>query len=171
MMLSLVIATALWAQTDSTQTKKKKERTITLSGEVYDSFTKAKVKALITLMQKDSTFVDSMTCWTWGTESYYEFKVPAKNADYIIKATAKGYEDTYMNYALRHIARNSWFDMPRLLMKKKQRSEDDVYKEIGLDGLVVTGTKVKLAYRGDTLVYNASAFNLPEGSMLDGLIR
>ena len=171
MMLSLVIATALWAQTDSTQTKKKKERTITLSGEVYDSFTKAKVKALITIMQKDSTFVDSMTCWTWGTSSYYEFKVPAKNADYIIKATAKGYEDTYMNYALRHIARNSWFDMPRLLMKKKQRSEDDVYKEVGLDGVVVTGTKVKLTYRGDTLVYNASAFNLPEGSMLDGLIR
>ena len=53
MMLSLVIATALCAQTDSLQTKKKKERKVELTGEVYDSFTKAKVKALITLMKKE----------------------------------------------------------------------------------------------------------------------
>ena len=165
------MALGCYAQTDSTKVKKKKERTVQLSGEVYDSFTKAKVKALMTLMRSDSTFVDSMTCWTWGTSSYYEFKVPAQNADYIIKASAEGYNDTTMNYKLRHIARNSWFELPRILMKKKQRGDDEIYKEVGLNGVVVTGTKVKLAYRGDTLVYNASAFNLPEGSMLDGLIR
>ena len=160
------------AQTDSTKVQKKKERKIELAGEVYDSFTKAKVKAHITLMRaQDSMVVDTMTCWTWSTMSYYSLKVPAHNEDYIIKGTCEGYEDTYMNYQLRHIARNSYFELPRLLMKKKQRSDDDVYKEVGLDGVVITGTKVKLAYRGDTLVYNASAFNLPEGSMLDGLIR
>ena len=159
------------AQTDSLKTKQKKERQVELSGEVYDSFTKAKVKALMTLMRNDSTVVDTMTCWTWGTMSYYEFKVPAKNDDFIIRATAEGYQDTCMNYQLRHIARNNYFELPRLLMKKKQRSDDDIYKEVGMDGVVITGTKVKLAYRGDTLVYNASAFNLPEGSMLDGLIR
>ena len=165
------MALGCYAQTDSTKVKKKKERTVQLSGEVYDSFTKAKVKALMTLMRSDSTFMDSMTCWTWGTSSYYEFKVPAQNADYIIKASAEGYNDTTMNYKLRHIARNSWFELPRILMKKKQRGDDEIYKEVGLNGVVVTGTKVKLTYRGDTLVYNASAFNLPEGSMLDGLIR
>lgn len=170
-LVALTAVLALWAQTDSTTVKKKKERTVQLSGEVYDSFTKAKVKALMTLMRADSSFVDSMTCWTWGTSSYYEFKVPAQNADYIIKASAEGYNDTTMNYKLRHIARNNWFELPRILMKKKQRSNDDIYKEVGLNGVVITGTKVKLAYRGDTLVYNASAFNLPEGSMLDGLIR
>lgn len=162
----------LAAQSDSTKVRQKKERKIELAGEVYDSFTKAKVKAHITLMRaQDSTVVDTTTCWTWSTMSYYSLKVPAHNEDYIIKGTCEGYEDTYMNYQLRHIARNSYFELPRLLMKKKQRSDDDVYKEVGLDGVVITGTKVKLAYRGDTLVYNASAFNLPEGSMLDGLIR
>ena len=161
-----------WAQTDSTKTRQKKERQIELSGEVYDSFTKAKVKAFMTLMHRaDSAVVDTMTCWMWGTSSYYEFKVPAKNDDFIIRAQAEGYEDTCMVYQLRHIARNSWFSLPRILMKKKQRSDDDVYKDVDLGGVVITGTKVKLAYRGDTLVYNASAFNLPEGSMLDGLIR
>ena len=171
---SLVPSMEAWgavSQADSTAVKKKKERQIQLAGEVYDSFTKAKVKAFMTLMRSDSTVVDTMTCWTWSTSSYYEFKVPAVNADYIIKATADGYQDTCMVYHLRHIARNSSFDLPRILMKKKQRSDDDIYKEVGLDGLVITGTKIKLAYRGDTLVYNASAFNLPEGSMLDGLIR
>lgn len=35
----------------------------------------------------------------------------------------------------------------------------------------VTATKLKMFYKGDTLVYDASAFKLPEGSMLDDLIR
>ena len=167
----LLTSTVFWAQTDTLKTKQKKERKVELSGEIYDSFTKAKVKAFMTLMRKDSTVVDTMTCWTWGTSSYYEFKVPAKNDDFIIKAQAEGYEDTTMVYQLRHIARNNFFELPRMLMKKKQRSDDDIYKEVGMEGVVITGTKVKLAYRGDTLVYNASAFNMPEGSMLDGLIR
>ncbi len=155
------------AQNDTTATKKK-ERKIDLYGEVYDSFTKAKIKAFMTLMHTDSTTVDTTTCMTWGTSSYYSFKVAAQPTDFIIKATADGYEDTYMNYPLRHIARNSYFELPRLLMKKKQ---DDIWRENDLEGVTVTGTRVKIAYRGDTIVYNASAFNLPEGSMLDGLIR
>ena len=171
LLAAIVMATSAAAQTDSVKTTKKKERQIQLVGEIYDSFTKAKVKAHMTLMRSDSSVVDTMTCWTWGTSSYYEFKVPARNADYIIRATADGYQDTTMTYRLRHIARNSYFELPRMLIKKKQRTDDDVYKEVGMQGVVVTGTKVKLAYRGDTLVYNASAFNLPEGSMLDGLIR
>lgn len=32
-------------------------------------------------------------------------------------------------------------------------------------------TRIKFFHKGDTLVYNADAFNLPEGSMLDELIR
>ena len=40
-----------------------------------------------------------------------------------------------------------------------------------LDEFVLKATKVKMVWRGDTLVYNADAFNVPEGSMLDGLIR
>lgn len=53
----------------------------------------------------------------------------------------------------------------------KKRADDDIYKDVNLDGVVVTGTKIKMTYRGDTIVYNASAFSLPDGSMLDALIR
>ena len=171
-LFSVIVITLSVTAQSAVKTKTKKERKVELSGEVYDSFTKAKVKAHLTLMTApDSAVVDTMTCWTYGSWSGYRFNVAARQADFIIRATAEGYEDTYMNYELRHIARNSFFELPRLLMKKKQRSDDDIYKEVGMEGVVVTGTKVKLAYRGDTLVYNASAFNLPEGSMLDGLIR
>ncbi len=170
--LLMLLCLPITAQNDSTATtkevKKKKVRTIELYGEVYDSFTKAKVKAFITLMHNDSTIVDTTTCMAWSTTSYYNLKVPALQDDFIIKATAEGYEDTFLNYHLRHIARNSYFELPRILMKKKQ---DEIWREDNLEGVTVTGTRVKIAYRGDTIVYNAAAFNLPEGSMLDGLIR
>lgn len=163
-----ILPLELYAQTDSTTTKQKKERTVRVNGEVYDSFTKAKIKAFVTLMSQDSTVIDTMTCWTWGTESYYSFKIPAKPQKIIIKGTCEGYHDAYLNYQLRYVGRNNSFELPRMLMKKKQ---DDIWRESELEGVVVTGTRVKIAYRGDTIVYNASAFNLPEGSMLDGLIR
>lgn len=33
------------------------------------------------------------------------------------------------------------------------------------------GTRIKMAYKNDTIVYNASAFQLPDGSMLEALVR
>lgn len=52
------------------------------------------------------------------------------------------------------------------------------YGEVGLeklpkqlDEVTVTATKIRMYYKGDTLVYNADAFLLPDGSMLDDLIR
>ncbi|MGI6242997.1 MAG: outer membrane beta-barrel protein [Prevotella sp.] len=40
-----------------------------------------------------------------------------------------------------------------------------------LDEVVVKATKIKMVMRGDTLVYDATAFKLSEGSMLDALIQ
>jgi hypothetical protein len=44
-------------------------------------------------------------------------------------------------------------------------------QEVQMDEVVVTTTKVKFLFRKDTLVYDASAFRLGKGSMLDELIR
>lgn len=151
--------------------EKKKGATIQLYGEVYDSFTKGAVKAFVTLMNTDSTVVDTVTCYTreMRTYSYFDFEVPREEKTYIIKAVAEGYEDTYTNYELTQLNRNRYKDIPTILMKKKQ--EEDVYKDLMLDGVVVKGTRIQVAYKGDTIIYDASAFKLPEGSMLDGLIR
>ena len=169
-LLSLVLANCipLFCYSQS-KVKTKTKSTVTLNGHVYDSFTKAALKAKITLMRRDSSVVDTTTADAWRTTSYFRFTVPSEEEYYIIKASREGYEDSYVNFELKHIARNQYFDLPDNLMKKK--SDDDIYKDVALDGITVTGTKVKVAYRGDTVVYNASAFNLPDGSMLDGLIR
>lgn len=43
--------------------------------------------------------------------------------------------------------------------------------EVELGEAVVRATKLKFYMDGDTLVYNADAFNLSEGSMLSSLIK
>lgn len=45
--------------------------------------------------------------------------------------------------------------------------EHDVHE---LQGVTVKATKIKMVMHGDTIVYNADAFNLAEGSMLDALV-
>lgn len=168
-LIAFLAVTALTAMAEVRKEKKSSEK-LYITGEVYDSFTRGKVKAFITLMNTDSTVVDTMTCYTRETRlwSYYQFQVPREDKKYIIRATADGYRDTCMNYELANLSRNRYKEIPPILMTKKQ---DDVYKDVALDGVVVKGTRIQVAYKGDTIVYDASAFKLPEGSMLDGLIR
>ena len=124
------------------------------------------------LMRADSTIVDTMHVfkqWSQGKDDYaYRFDIPAREQQYIIRAEHPDYETTYVNYHVRHIARNTYFDAPWHNMKKRSRMTEDTHQ---LGEVVVRATKVKLFYRGDTITFNADAFNLPEGSMLDALIR
>lgn len=152
-------------QQQNNQDKKKKEHKVEVYGEVKDSFTQAYLKAFVTVMDKDSNVIDTMTTRGWEKHLFYHTQVPARPATYIVKAECEGYETNCINHTIKYIARNKNFSFPSLLLKKK------ISRDVALDGVVVTGTKVKLAYRGDTLVFNASAFNVPDGSMLDALIR
>ena len=153
------------------QSKKKaekKQRMVYLGGEVYDSFTKARLKATVTLLREDSTAIDTVTCDIWQPYTSFDFKVPREKARYIVKTEAEGYQTVFTAYDMVPRGREQDYLTPKIYMKRKV---DDIYKDVGLDEVVVRGTRVQLAYRGDTLVYDASAFNLPEGSMLDALIR
>ncbi len=151
-----------------TEKKKKKQGEITIYGEAMDSFTKARLKAHVTLMLTDSTVVDTTTCWIWRTSSSFAFDVPKEDKDYILKAEADGYETTFANYAFRHKGRKAYYELPGIAMRKKA---NDVYKSVDLDGVEIKGTRVQVVYKGDTIVYDAAAFNVPEGSMLDALVR
>lgn len=191
--------------------KDKKEQSVTLYGSVKDSFTKAGVEGVfVTLMTADSVVVDTMRPYhfdSWMStkaSSMYIFKVPRKAGKYIIKGEQENYETTYLNYEIKHIGRNSNYEVPALLMKKlnlkakeNQEKVDSIMRERDkelsaidttqvseayldsviskwdkvLDEVVVKTTRVKMIFKGDTVIYNADAFNLPEGSMLDDLIR
>ena len=162
-------------QQDTTQVKNtKKEKKVYLWGYLSDSFTRTYIPDVkVVVLRPDSSLVDSAQISNgYGSfkSSEYYVQVPAKPAKYIIKATHPDYETTYMAYEIKYVARNRDFEVPGIRMKRIQRSNYD--KEGGtLQEVVVKATKVKMVYKGDTIVFNADAFNVPEGSMLDGLIK
>ena len=155
--------------------QEKAERQIELWGHVKSALIKQGIlDSKVTLMHEDSTIVDTMTVFReWHDDNKidaaYKFKIPAKRATYIIKAEHPDYETTYVRWKMPVIGRNTYFDAPWHLMKPRRKK--DYAMEGQLDEVVIQKTRVKVFTRGDTLIYNADAFNLPEGSMLDELIK
>ena len=173
--LLAIIAVTGFAQTQQQDsTKVKKEKKLYLWGYLSDSFTRTYIPDVkVVVLRPDSSLVDSAQISNgYGSfkSSEYYVQVPAKPAKYIIKATHPDYETTYKDYEIKYVARNREFEVPSIRMRRIQRSNYD--KEGGtLQEIVVKATKVKMVYKGDTIVFNADAFNVPEGSMLDGLIK
>lgn len=141
-------------------------------GKVQDGFLKTPLlKAKVSLLSaKDSTVVmDSIRVYANtredGTVSSANFEITPKGltGKYLLRASLKGYEDAW--YPLELDAKQGGgiiLDNPLELRRIRQTT---------LGEATVTATKVKMYYKGDTLVYNADAFQLPDGSMLDALIR
>lgn len=154
--------------------QEKQGRTITLWGHVKSAFIRQGIlNTKMTLMTEDSTVVDTMTVfqeWPRGNkiDAAYKFKIPAQRATYIIKAEHPDYETTYVRWKMPPIGRNTYFDAPWHLMKPKKK---DYAMEGTIGEVIIKKTRVKVFNRGDTIVYNADAFNLAEGSMLDDLIK
>ena len=148
---------------------------IAIWGHIRDSFTKASVRDVkIIVMTTDSTVVDTTTSYdiTGGRGVYdatYMCMVKAVPQKFIIKASHPDYEDCYVNFNMKYVKRNSFFDAKWHYMKRRNKQESSMDKELG--EVVVKASKVRFAYHGDTLVFNADAFNVPEGSMLDGLLK
>ena len=177
--LALGVST-LWAQKgDSIPAKK--ERNIWLHGRVCDSFTKAPVPkdGRASLLRADSTVVQdtiqlmersSYMTGSRRTVSMEYGLIIREPGRYIIKVEHPSYETTYVPYEVKHIGRRvREIEGPPVYMKKAAKAHH--FEGGELDEVVVKATKVKMVWRGDTLVYNADAFNVPEGSMLDGLIK
>ena len=89
-----------------------------------------------------------------------------KAGRYILKFEKDGYETTYNNYEIKKIYKNQ----KRIILDKPFFIKR-ISKSQTLKGVTVKATKIKFYTRGDTLVYNADAFELEEGSMLDALIQ
>ena len=157
-LLLLLLFNVIGGAAQNAKTDKPK-RTVMLGQIVKDSFTGVRLKAHVTLMRQDSTVVDTITCHGWQGKYYARFEVEAKPAKYIVKAECEGYATNCQDYEIKRVARNRGFKMPDLNLKKLAQS--DIYKEVDLDGVVVTGTKVKFTYRGDTLVYMPAPSTCP----------
>lgn len=85
-----------------------------------------------------------------------------EHKELILRFNAEGYETTYTNIKLVGGKRTKFFSFEDVLADKTS---------IALDEVSVVATQIRMVMKGDTIVYNANAFQLSQGSMLDALIR
>lgn len=142
------------------------KQTINVVGHVKDSFTYDDVVGVkVSLLAADSTvLVDSLPSLPTGQGTMYVAHDLPRNKPqtYIIRAVHPDYEEACLRYEMKDPRRLGRIDLPDLMMKKVWKKE--------LGEVEVRATRIKMVMRGDTLVYDARAFNLPAGSMLDALI-
>ncbi|MCM1297071.1 MAG: hypothetical protein NC311_16145, partial [Muribaculaceae bacterium] len=114
---------------------------------------------------KDSVQTDNGLTWRNGEESkmsYYSFMVPRNDSTYYIQLSCPRYTTKTISFEVKNVGkRERWRDIPVVYLDRAPRELDEV---------TVKATKIKFYNRGDTVVYNADAFELAEGSMLDALI-
>ena len=145
-------------------------QTVTLVGQVQDVFLKRPLVAKISVYETDSTtcVLDSVHVEKIedgdGDIMIAPYYAPVKAAphDYLIRAELPGYEVAWQKVSVTNTTEKE-LSVPLIKMRRA--------RHVTLDEVVVTATKVKMFYRGDTLIYDATAFNMPDGSMLDDLIR
>ncbi len=91
------------------------------------------------------------------------FDIPRSPGLYLIEAYAEGYDTIRRTVTVDRIGSREFVrKMPDLMFYRSPRKLKEV---------TVTASKVKFYVNGDTLVYNADAFQVPSGSMLDVLIK
>ena len=153
--IALVALTA-WAQ-----------REVNITGDVKDGFMKTPLTdAHVSICRADSSvLVDSlkMTIYMRSDKPFlavYSAKVKTDANTVLVHAWKEGYDDVWRRVS---IGKETEVEVPTLEMRKM--------RELNLNEVVVKATRVKMFYRGDTIVYDATAFKLPDGSMLDALIR
>ena len=145
-------------------------QTITLVGQVQDVFLKRPLVAKISVYETDSTTCVLDSVHVERIEDVngniiiapYYAPVKAVQHDYLIRAELSGYDVAWQQVSVTNTTEKE-LAVPLIKMRRAQH--------VTLNEVVVTATKVKMFYRGDTLIYDATAFNMPDGSMLDDLIR
>lgn len=117
------------------------------------------------LLRPDSTVIDTFLVKDGGFNGFISsaFKLKAPQfGKYIVRCTSFGYNAVYKDIDIRDSKRNHSISMGTFYLTRDKHVLNEV---------VVTATKIKMVVKGDTVVYNAGAFQLAEGSMLDALVK
>lgn len=146
-------------------------QTVEIVGEVEDAFLQVPLSGVrISILNPDSTVVvDSAKVVDFIDRNgkllkvMFSAVVKAEKRDYLLRATRPGYGDVWKPVSVL-LPENRSVRLEEPIKMRKERN-------MALNEVVVKATKVKMYYKGDTLVYDADAFKLPDGSMLDALIR
>lgn len=153
-----------------------KSRTIKLSGVVCDARTREYLMdAKVELLSEDSTLIDSVRArqsafyydGSGRQVDYdaprYNIEVPALSRHYIFRISMDDYRTVCYDYVLERVGRRETSrNMSPFYLHKVSKTLQEV---------TVKASRVRFYHKGDTIVYDASLFQLAEGSMLDALIR
>lgn len=97
----------------------------------------------------------------------YKFDITKADAPYIMRFSKEGYDSFEQPLDLSKMSSRQFeLKMPPVYLTPVA----DEGPTVELDEVVVKTSKVKFYHKGDTIVYNADAFMLPQGSSLDALI-
>ena len=153
--------------------KKGLVNTAEIHGFVRDRITNENlVGTKVSLMKGDSiiAMATANADWSWlGRSGLWFFNLTLDSCtDYTLLFERDGYNVL------------SWPLSEQLKKKPLKKGEDRYIGDIPMDkapkthelnGVTIKATKVKFYHKGDTLVYDADAFQTSEGSMLDALIK
>lgn len=121
----------------------------------YDELTDAR----ISLRYEDN---DSVACTAVNfNEDFLSLEFPYRPGKYTIVAEREGYERGTQTFTVAAY-RNSIITAGAVKLTKTRNQT--------LGEVTVKATHIKMVMRGDTIVYDAAAFDLAEGSMLDALV-
>ncbi len=170
-LLSMVLliccfAVSALAQNDETASQQK----LQVSAEVKDFLSQKCLDTMIVEIIKDGRCVDTadVRIWGWGNRrsSSFTFTV-TQVGEYQIRIWAPEFKVKYVPFNLERFHKNEKFKNLDIIYMQRETKLD----EVQLDEVTVTATRLKFYTNGDTLVYDATAFQMAEGSMLDALIK
>ena len=130
-----------------------------IEGRAIDAVTRQGLPVYVDVMYADS----SKFCTVTGkmeNSGIFSFKI-LRDSAMIAKIHMMGYKTQYIDLDFRN-DKTKYKQLGNIVMSELP---------ITLGEVTVKATKVKMVYRGDTIVYNADAFRLADGSMLDALIE
>ena len=142
-----------------------------LSGKVKDISSRMYISdATVEVMTTDSVVLAEKKSWsadnlTMNNNRMVNLSISLKELYHdrlILRFTHPGYTTKYMDIHIQG-KRNNYRYLGDVLLLRRDN--------ILLDEVTVEATKIRMVAGKDTLVFNASEFQLAQGSMLDGLIR
>ncbi len=156
--LTLVLAVvSMTAQTSNTTTNTKKSKA-NVTGYVKDSEdASALVRATIQILTTDTTKM--ITGGVTNTLGGYTIK-NVEEGSYIIKVSYIGYHNFYRSVTIKN--GETIHNVGTVLLTPNS---------VVLDAAVVQGQLPQMEVKEDTIIFNADAFKVPEGSVLEDLIK
>ena len=132
----------------------------TLKGKVIDSESgEPLIASTVRVMSMDTTRMVAGNATT--RDGSFSIK-SVKDGNYILKVSYVGYRDFYRNITVNKKESKGNLTIGTIMMKQNS---------IELTQAVVTAELKEMEMKDDTLIFNADAFKVPEGSVLEDLIK